>query len=166
MENLKIIQYLFNQNVNTSIRIVEFQKDFTLFSYFNNGTLSNTVSLKTGYEFIVSSYFKHPVPTPDDVEYAINYLEDEIMSVKTLLNHNEKLFLKAKSLIRVITGKDTEYISVTRQHVEDVFNQYAYLSMGKTLSNVFTEYNHADFAQMLILREIMHHLNFEEVNIF
>lgn len=155
---------LINSTEPINIRLLEITNKDVIFYLFEENLLKNEISLPIGYEQIASQYFKHNIPTVAEVDYAINVIEDELMSNKSLINNNETLICSDKILIDILT-KNIELKNIfTRQEIEDLFSKYANVSMGEPLSRYYLDINPNNYAAMLILREIMHHLNYNEFN--
>lgn len=123
--------------------------------------MKQEIVLKLGYRFIAGRFFKHEIPTFDETDYAINYIEDELMSDKTLLQSNKELFTADNKIKDVFQKNKITGNPITRQRVEDLFNRYARAIMGAPLSTLNAGINAEDFAIILVLREIMHHLDFD-----
>ena len=139
------------------------KKEELLFQYFQDDTIQKEIKLPAGYEFIWSKFFQHPIPTDAEIDYAINYIEDALMSNKELLNHNKEIYSGDKKLIAVFQKNELTNDFLSRLAVEDLFNRYARVIMGAPLSSIKAEITAEDCAILLILREIMHHLNFDTI---
>ncbi len=146
-----------------NVRVVTIEKDKVRFFYYKEKSLVKEIALKIGYEFISGAYFKQDIPNEVEIEYAINYIEDELMSKKELINNGEKLVSVDKSLIEFF-NKNGEVKSIyTQRNIEDIFGKYASIVMGEPLSRNNMVVNREDIAIILVLREIVHHLNFMEL---
>ena len=84
------------------------------------------------------------------------------MSLKELRNNNEELYC-VDLLAWKILGDKMEF---SRQEIEEIFTKYAIQSLGQISSHSTIKMNHKKYAVILIIREIMHHLNFEKLNLF
>lgn len=150
-----------NSQFNCQLTI---EKNELLFQYLLKDAIQKEIKLPAGYEFISSKFFLHPIPTDAETDYAINYIEDELMSNRELLQHNEKLYSADERLMTIFFKNELPNDSLSRQTVEDLFNRYARVIMGAPLSSIKVEITAEDFAILLLLREIMHHLNFDSIN--
>jgi len=125
------------------------------------------ISVPVGFELISSRYFKHTPPTYDDIEYAINYIEDEIEKVVPIIPMNEHHLVTNISFIREIAHLcGIEYqddMRLPRDELEHLFGQYAEIAMGRQPGPHETDISQRFYAQLLIFREFMHHLKFEEI---
>jgi len=146
-----------------SIRLINFEEDQVRFQFIDEDVLRMEKLLKTGYRYISDTFFKHDIPTEAETEYAINYIEDQLMSQKELLNNNETLVCTDSLLSDIFIKNEMQQNVYSRQQVEDLFNRYAYVIMGASSSRLNTAIVKEDFAFLLVIREIMHHLNFEAI---
>ena len=60
-------------------------------SSFHKNSTNETTFLPVGYSLICSRYFKHTPPTYDEIEYAINDIEDEIEKVVSKIPASDSL---------------------------------------------------------------------------
>ena len=120
-------------------------------------------SEKTGLEF-----FHHAPPTPEEVEHAINVVEDE-MSRANRMTAAESLLYTADNSIREIAHladvPDRPEIVLNRDAVETLFSRLATLSMGYPAAKDDLRADASFSATLLILREFMHHLGFTSINV-
>ncbi len=158
MENIKD-----KQSINT--RILNIDKLTLSFEYKIEDSVQKAFELPLGYEFIASKYFKSTMPTEADTEYAINFIEDHLMSNKEFINHQETLESKSKSIADVLSKNGLLQGKQSRKTIEDLFNNYARIVMGTPSTLMDIEITKEDFATLLVLREVMHHLNFESLSI-
>jgi hypothetical protein len=155
---------LINSTESINIRLFEITDKDVIFYLFEGNLLKNEIYLPIGYEQIAAQYFEHNIPTVAEVDYAINVIEDELMSNKSLISNNAMLICSDKILIDILTQNIELKNIFTRQEIEDLFSKYANVSMGEPLSRYNLDINPNNYATMLILREIMHHLNYKELN--
>ena len=164
MNNLK--QYNTN-NTQTAgtIRLLHIGSETATFQRRENNTVTQEIKLETGYRYLVDKFFKQEIPTDAETDYAINYIEDQLMSDRNLLHTNEQLVSSDKLLIELFRKNELLADSYSRQNVEDLFSRYARVIMGAPASELNTPITRTDFAILLLLREIMHHLGFETINL-
>ena len=143
-------------------RLLVMEHETISFLYIDNGRLIKNSELPLGSERIIRDFFKRDVPSEAEVEYAINFIEDELMSDKDLINGGEKLYLPGEmtTLLNLREEKDE---SLSRQTVEEIFTTYALVSMGRSPVYDSVDMNRENYAKLLVLREILHHLNFEDL---
>jgi hypothetical protein len=84
----------------------------------------------------------------------------------------KKIICKDEILVcadRVLTDIFTKTIGnnncFTRNEIEALFSRYALVAMGEPLSRSSLDVNTDDYVLVLILHEIMHHLNYTELNL-
>lgn len=127
------------------------------------------VTIPVGFELISSRYFKHTPPNYDDIEYAINFIEDEIEKVVPIIPMNEHHLVTNTSFIREIAhlcGIEYKHeMKLSRDELEHLFGQYAEIAMGRQPGPNETDISQRFYAQLLIFREFMHHLRFEEITV-
>lgn len=121
-------------------------------------------SKKTAEEF-----FKHNPPTPEEIEHAINLIEEEISSVGKFLPEKSPLYTLSPIIETIaLQTKTTEWGEqriLTIENMEDVFSRLALIISGRPASLDTLPANSSFASSLLILREIMHHLNFEKINV-
>ena len=165
MENHNLIWNYYSSENHVDIRMVSIEKEILRFQYIKERKLTKEIVLKAGYDYISSTFYKHEIPTESEIEYAINHIEDELMSSKELINNDEKLVCTDKLLIELLRKNGEFYETYTSRNIEDIFSKYSNLSMGEPLSRSGLSTTKNDFAIILVLREIMHHLKFKGISI-
>ena len=75
--------YANHHDANSILMVID--KSASFFYFIDGG--EQLISLPVGYEDISARFFRHTPPTPDDIEYAINYIEDEIEKVVPKIPH-------------------------------------------------------------------------------
>jgi exopolyphosphatase/pppGpp-phosphohydrolase len=146
------------------------------------------IDIPFGYLHVRSAYFMHTPPTPDDIEYAINYIEDEIERIVPRVNHASQLctfdsdVMAIGQLATMTPAQDAalpdldspeelvalgqlSQIDLDRDTMEALFNRYAAISMGRPATAERFATNATFYARLLILRELMHHLKFRSLRI-
>lgn len=140
--------------------------DESVFYFHKDAEIS--ISIPVGYQFISERFFKHTPPTPDDIEFAINYIEDEIERIVPKIPQDVVLY-NANSFIQHIAflcGVETGAVMILmRDQLEYLFGQYAEISMGRPARDLETEATPLFYAQLLIFREFMHHMKFPSLKI-
>lgn len=140
---------------------LEMETEWLKFQFIKDTEVKQEIALRVGYRLITNRFFKHEIPTFDETDYAINYIEDALMSDKTLLQSNKELITSDDKIITLFRKNKISGYAITRRSVEDLFSQYARVVMGAPVSTLEAGITAEDFAILLILREIMHHLDFE-----
>jgi hypothetical protein len=141
-------------------RELRFEDKSIIFILAQGGKVSAETRLDLGPEVISTRFFKHDIPTEAEVEAAINYIEDELMSDSSLICGGEGLVTADEGVARALGLEPGLSRFYPRQEVEELFTEYALVSMGRSpaLSGVTMEPR--AFARILALREVLHHLNF------
>lgn len=147
-------------------RLIQLDKDKLYFHFLINESEMKNLVLPLGYVFLSNNYFKQSIPTEAETEYAINYIEDELMRNPVFKNQNESLVCRNELLTKVFIkriGKHGKHNVFSRQEVEELFNSYAYIIMGNATKRIEFNITKEEFSVMLLIREIMHHLDFKEI---
>jgi len=139
----------------------------TSFCLKSSGTV--TLTLPLGFAAIGNRYFKHTPPTYDEVEYAINFIEDEIEKIAPMIPRSGCHLVTDTPFVRDIAklcGVDTaQEMLLSRDTLEFVFGQYAEIAMGRPPRPHESDISPRFYAQLLILREYLHHLLFDHVTV-
>ncbi|MCU4164887.1 hypothetical protein [Carboxylicivirga caseinilyticus] len=146
-------------------RRITIDNDQVRFQFYKSDSETYEISLPIGFDYIVKTFFKHEIPSESDIEYAINYIEDELMSKKELISFNENLITEDKGIKDLFLKNGLTESIYSRQRVEELFNQYAYIVMGASPVISGIEITPKDVAVILLLREIMHHLDYRNISI-
>jgi exopolyphosphatase/pppGpp-phosphohydrolase len=114
-------------------------------------------------------YFFHNPPTPGEVENAIMVVEDEVMPLHKLLIPNSRLYTLDASIREIAfltVYADRELGTVlARTDMEFVFNRLAAIISGRPASQDVLPSDNSFASMLLILREVMHHLGFNQITI-
>ena len=131
------------------------------FFWVEKGLTESRRCLDIGYAGIAKQHFKNALISEAEIEYAINQIEDALMSDRGLLNRgNSRLYCDDPALMKLL-GATTKGVEFSRRHVEEVFNDYAFKAMGRLPVGDGVRADKAVFARLLLLREVMHHLGFQ-----
>jgi exopolyphosphatase/pppGpp-phosphohydrolase len=120
-------------------------------------------SLRTSREF-----FKHHPPLPLELENAIMAVEDEVTRARGLSAGSALLYSTDESVFEIarLAGcPDALSVTLTLEQVERLFDQLAARSEGRLASQVDIPDDPHFAASLLILREFMHHLNFDKITL-
>lgn len=135
--------------------------------------VQSRVIMDIGYESIAEQVFMHSTPRAVEVEEAIIRIEDEIMRVHTqvdaalpLVSSDEHVW----DIARRIAGPDQDVSAgmvlqrvLQRDEVEFLFNRWADIVSGSPVHASEQVMTKEFGAQLLILRELLHHFDFEEM---
>lgn len=155
MENI-----LKNYAIDKKLRYLEIGIENVRFTFVENTENKKEKDINIGYKKVAESFFKSEIPNESEVENAINYIEDEIMKDKEIVSKNEELISGDKDLREILGGNKESYL---REEVEEIFTKYALLSMGQSPVYNKIKVKRDNYAKLLVLREIMHHLNFKNI---
>lgn len=128
----------------------------------------DVVFLPVGFDLVSLRYFKHSPPTYDDIEYAINYIEDEIERVAKKVPYDGYSLVTDQPFIRDL-AKLSGAVGVEgkgrfqRDDLERLFGLYAEIAAGRPAQSDESDTSVTFYAQLLIFREFMHHLKFEYI---
>lgn len=145
--------------------LLHISEEFLTFQYRKDGTVRKEIRLHAGYKRIAHSYFKRSIPTEAETERAINYIEDTLEGNKELLEPNKTLLTHDQKLIKIFRKNEFLEDVHSRQSVENLFSTYAKVIMGGYSSLQRSDFTNEDFATVLVLREIMHHLKYDFLQI-
>jgi exopolyphosphatase/pppGpp-phosphohydrolase len=126
------------------------------------------ICLELGSQRLAREHFRRDPPSPAELEAAIMVVEDEVMPVAKKLLAGSSLFTSdtgIADIASVATGSDEATTTLDLQTVERVFNRLANLSLGRPRSQGNLPAEGPFAANLLILREFMHHLRFERITI-
>ncbi|GET26090.1 hypothetical protein [Prolixibacter sp. NT017] len=164
MKNQERIQKI-TEKYSGTVRLLSIEKEVLRFQSLSNHSLEKEITLEAGYQTIAGRFFRQDIPTEAETEYAINYIEDTLMSSKDLLNRNEVLVSSDEDLAEVFRKNGFTQSTFSRREVENLFTQYAYVVIGRPSSIQRSSVTREDFATILLLREITHHLGFEVIDL-
>ena len=127
-----------------------------------------TLVLKAGYELTAETCFKHNPPTPYEIEHAITLVEDEIMLIAKQLPASTQLITSDKIIHDIALLSDvhqSEVMVLSIEALERTFNRFADIVSGRPATQENLPAEHEFATSLLILRELMHHLRFEQITI-
>lgn len=136
------------------------------------GTDVTTLSMEDGRAVIVgpspaalaASCFHHDPPTARELEHAIDVFEDALMAATPPRGSGASLTTSEPSLRR-LPGLAEMGSALSRDAIEDMFQQLASRASGSPGSNANVLADRAVAAALLITRECMHHLDFEWIHV-
>jgi len=122
--------------------------------------------LTLGTQLTSVGYFRHTPPTPDEMETAIMVVEDEISRIRHAIPSGAKLFSNdndIRALARIAGVAENEVMTLSVDAVERTFDRLALVINGRPAKFEGIHDGNDFAATLLILREFMHHLKFEEI---
>jgi hypothetical protein len=78
--NQQVDAILNDRAQNSAVVFLTIDENESLFELRDG--LQTEISIPVGFKYISDRYFKHTPPTPAEIEYAINEIEDEIEKIK------------------------------------------------------------------------------------
>jgi hypothetical protein len=133
-----------------------FNSDVTTLSTKDGGA----VILGPSPAALAAACFQHEPPTARELEHAIDVVEDALMAAKLPRGGGDAL-TTFEPVLRTLPGLETPGSPVSRDAVEELFQQLASIASGSPspIGTVVADREAA--AALLITRECMHHLGFE-----
>lgn len=127
------------------------------------------VVLPMGSKKTPEDFFRHVPPTPEEIEYAINFLEDHIIPCKKELPINSELYSASPAIQEISSQWEKDIAAETTvlpiRDMEDIFSRLSAIITGRPYSTDTLPETFEFAASLLILREIMHHLAFHNITI-
>jgi hypothetical protein len=117
--------------------------------------------LAIGSRKTVREYFKHTPPTPLELENAIQIVEDEITLARTLVSEGSRLYTTdaaVHEIARFAGFTESSAMVLGIEAIEQTFDQLASIALGRPALNAKVISSPENAATLLILRELMHHL--------
>lgn len=150
------------------IALLHIGKEQTDIAFGTDAEPEDTLVLSIGSNRTAVDFFKHIPPTPGEMETAIMVVEDEVTRAGKLLTGHPTLFTRDASIreLALIAGvSDQPEMILSLEAVERTFDLLASLVLGRPASRTGIPTTPAFAATLLILREFMHHLQFESIRI-
>jgi exopolyphosphatase/pppGpp-phosphohydrolase len=150
------------------ITVLHIGDEQTTVAFWTDAESEAVIELSIGSNRTAVDFFKHSPPTPGEMETAIMVVEDEVTRAGKLLTGHPTLFTSDVSIreLALIAGvSDQPEMILSLEAVEQTFDLLASLVLGRPASSAGIPTNHAFSATLLILREFMHHLQFDSIRI-
>jgi hypothetical protein len=113
---------------------------------------------------LAAACFLHESPTARELEHAIDIVEDALMAGKPPRASGADL-TTLEPVLRRLPGLEAMGSALSRDAVEDMFQQLASIASGLPNSSAAVVAGHEVAAALLITRECMHHLDFERIRV-
>ncbi len=124
-------------------------------------------TLPYGTKSLTADYFRHTPPTEGEIEAAITIVEDEIMPhVADIRTRDLQLVSPDKGIAEIMGYATDSKESMSVADVEGVFSRLAAIITGRPASMDNLPADNDFVSQVLILREVMHHLRFGNILIY
>ncbi len=170
-ENLLLDLYATCRAVHASgsIAVLHIAAGYVLLATGTTNRPDTTVQFEIGSEKTAQECFKHNPPTPGEVENAIVAVEDEVMQAAKMIPAVTRLVTCDAGIDEIVRQLDpyqqrADHL-LYRNDLEAVFGRYAAIVSGRPASTDTLPQTPLFAATLLILREVMFHLNFAEIEI-
>ena len=120
---------------------------------------ADSMSLDLGTDSTARLFFRSDLPLPVELERAIDHVEDELMRALAWTGGSATLATD-HSLVRGLAQTET---SLSLESVEALFQRLASGALGNPSALKGLPAGREAAATLLILRELMHHLKFNQV---
>lgn len=131
------------------------------------GTQPDTVLvLEIGARKTAVRHFRHDIPTADELENAITTVEDALMPARVRFPDGALLHSMDAGIREIAHAAGLPHqpkLKLHRDSVEQTFNRMAEVAHGRPAGHDPLPPGSGFAARLLILRELMHHLGFEEI---
>ena len=124
--------------------------------------------LNLGSAKTARAFFKHMAPTPLEMENAIMAVEDEVVRAEALAHPACPLHTSDPAIreIALLAGvADSAHMELSVDAVERQFDLLAAYTLGRPATSAGIPTDLAFAANLLILREFMHHLKFPSITV-
>ena len=122
------------------------------------------VNLQVGWSNVAKIFAKN-LPSPLEIERAIDLIEEEISRTKAVLEPGAQVHAKQASIrqIAATAGLDVPHqTQLSSNAVENLFTRMTMAAYGNSAPED-AEHSSEFFAALIILRELMHHLGINPV---
>lgn len=126
------------------------------------------LALTIGAERTARDHFRHIPPSPLELENAIVTVEDEVTRARSLVPAGATLVSTDTAIreIALLSGvTDGGNLHLSLDAMERSFERLVQLSLGRPASSDNLPSNNSFAATLLILREFMHHLQFDAITV-
>ncbi len=129
---------------------------------------AQVLALNIGAVRTAADFFKHRPPSPLEIETAIMVVEDEVSRARAVIPTGALLYStdeRLHAMATMVSGSQAVTSALTIEDVEGLFNQLAARAEGRPASQVDPPEDPQFAAALLILREFMHHLQFDRIRL-
>jgi exopolyphosphatase/pppGpp-phosphohydrolase len=121
-----------------------------------------TVTLPVGQRDLAEDVLRHELPTPAELERAIDVVEDALAGSR-LAQRSRGELVTADSVLLALPGLGGPGTSLTRDDVESMFRRLASRVLGMPASAAGSPHGRELARAIVILRECMHHLGLDRI---
>ena len=156
------------QASNAVVTVLELRGDTGLVQRLAAGQTVDFWEFPLGVDSLVRQCLRHEPALPIELEQAIELTEDAVMPLAARFAGGGTLVLKglgALLIAQALQGSAIGQNPLALDQVEALFNRLVALSLGRPASQETLPTDVRFLAAMLVLREFMHHLSFERVEL-
>jgi exopolyphosphatase/pppGpp-phosphohydrolase len=152
----------------TPITVLHIGEQETTLATGSGAAPDTTLVLAIGTVKTAEEFFIHSPPRPIELENAIMCVEDEVTRARDMLRRDALLFttdVAIRDIAHVAGLAGAAQLLLPIEAIEQNFGLLAAVSLGKPASSAGIPGSTSFAATLLILREFMHHLRFDAINI-
>jgi hypothetical protein len=123
-----------------------------------------TVTLAVGARGLAEAVLRHDPPTATELERAIDLIEDALTGLRVVGVDRADLSTAAP-LLQALPGLGAPGSGLDRDAVEALFQRLVSRALGTPVAVDELPHGRDVAAALLILRELMHHLQFGSINV-
>ena len=155
---------------NSAVTVLHIADEYSFVAQGPNADTPDNVWLfEIGTEKTAREFFIHNPPTAGEVENTIQVVEDEVMPLHKLLTVDSNLYTLDASILEIAhvsAFEESEQGAILSIHdMEHAFTRLAAIISGRPASQDILPTTNIFAATLLILREVLHHLQFRNITI-
>lgn len=162
------------ENIQIPYILLQINNDETIFTTILNDESDhlNVHIIPVGFKQLSEQCFNTFPPTFDEMDNAINRVEEEVVKLNKQLNTQLNLLCADDDLITIarlafnIVHNTDGTQTIARVELENLFTRLSEIIKGLPASQDVLPDDNNFAAYLLILREIMHHIGFEHIVLF
>nr|WP_315187398.1 hypothetical protein [uncultured Albidiferax sp.] len=147
----------------TPITVLHIGPESTAVAVGSGPQAQAALQLALGARKTAADWFHHNPPTPGELENAIQWVEDEVNRARALVAGHPALWTTDAWVSDVAQLAGVTGTALSIDAVERLFDLLAALSQGRPAASAGIPNTPAFAATLLVLREFMHHLGFQEI---
>lgn len=150
------------------VTVLYIGSEYCWVAHGNDRDASLLARLEIGAGRVARERFKRNPPSLAELEEAIEVIENQVMPLAKQLATGSELFTSNESIASMLqTGADEPKAAATfsLDAVEGIFGRLVAISAGRPRIQASLPSDNATMATVLILREFLHHLQFERISI-
>lgn len=142
------------------------EDEHTVFTALVDGRAAKRTALPWSWETVCRRFVRHEIPTEAEVEYAINFIEDELMKSPELRNLDGLDLVSDDPVLRAVLHAERDGSRTwSRDDIEGLFTRYARISMGRSPVYDDLVVDAREYLALLVVREILHHLDYASITV-